>query len=235
MLTKNRENSLSELFKTFELCDIEAAFVKAEKSSFLKGINPRRWVASFDFIIDSNNFAKLIDGNYDDTETETFSDRTRNCGWSFEENRDTAETNCEKHTENTDTMCNINSFDTDSTQKADAFTETHSENDDRHKSPTQTSQPNGFVTNHPNSANDHGNSANMHHFPTKPNKNSSTFTESTRKTAESHNFVPPTVQKPRFKVPPNAKQEAEEAYATSWAIIERELAEFNAKKSSQKD
>lgn len=44
---------------------IRQVFEKAEASSFLKGGNSRDWMASFDWIMNANNFAKILDGNYD--------------------------------------------------------------------------------------------------------------------------------------------------------------------------
>lgn len=46
--------------------DFETLFRKAEASAFLKGNNGRNWMADFDWLINGNNAAKVIDGNYDD-------------------------------------------------------------------------------------------------------------------------------------------------------------------------
>ena len=40
-------------------------FSRAETSQFLKGKNARNWQANFDWLIKDNNFAKVLDGNYD--------------------------------------------------------------------------------------------------------------------------------------------------------------------------
>lgn len=45
--------------------DFRALFEKAEKSEFLKGKNGRNWTASFDWLIQDANMAKVLDGNYD--------------------------------------------------------------------------------------------------------------------------------------------------------------------------
>ena len=50
----------------YTLEDFKALFEKAEASSFLKGKNPRNWIASFDWMIKDANMAKVLDGNYDD-------------------------------------------------------------------------------------------------------------------------------------------------------------------------
>jgi len=48
------------------IIDFENLFIKAEQSSFLKGANGRNWTANFDWLIKDANFAKVLDGNYDD-------------------------------------------------------------------------------------------------------------------------------------------------------------------------
>ena len=40
-------------------------FQKAEASDFLKGQNERNWSATFDWLINANNMAKVLEGNYD--------------------------------------------------------------------------------------------------------------------------------------------------------------------------
>jgi uncharacterized phage protein (TIGR02220 family) len=54
--------------------DFKEVFTKAENSSFLKGNNNRKWSATFDWLIKDSNFAKVLDGNYDDKKTETATD-----------------------------------------------------------------------------------------------------------------------------------------------------------------
>jgi predicted phage replisome organizer/uncharacterized phage protein (TIGR02220 family) len=50
----------------YTLKDFQEVFEKAERSSFLKGENNRKWSATFDWLIKDSNFAKVLDGNYDD-------------------------------------------------------------------------------------------------------------------------------------------------------------------------
>ena len=50
--------------KTIE--DFKLLFESAEASSFLKGGNGRDWSASFDWLIQDGNMAKVLDGNYQD-------------------------------------------------------------------------------------------------------------------------------------------------------------------------
>lgn len=40
-------------------------FLKAEASDFLKGQNERNWSATFDWLMNANNMAKVLEGNYD--------------------------------------------------------------------------------------------------------------------------------------------------------------------------
>lgn len=46
--------------------DFKQLFESAEASSFLKGGNGRDWSASFDWLIQDGNMAKVLDGNYQD-------------------------------------------------------------------------------------------------------------------------------------------------------------------------
>lgn len=49
-----------EIFKTL--------FKKAEESNFLKGKNDNNWSANFDWLINSSNMIKILEGNYDNKE-----------------------------------------------------------------------------------------------------------------------------------------------------------------------
>ncbi len=44
---------------------LSKCFAYAQASSFLKGDNERKWVATFDWIIDKDNIAKILNGNYE--------------------------------------------------------------------------------------------------------------------------------------------------------------------------
>lgn len=50
----------------YSIEDIKRCFDKAEKSSFLKGKNNRNWHADFDWLMKDANIAKVLDGKYDD-------------------------------------------------------------------------------------------------------------------------------------------------------------------------
>lgn len=51
--------------------DFKTLFEKAEASSFLKGANKQDWRATFDWLITDSNMAKVIDGNYDNKNSQT--------------------------------------------------------------------------------------------------------------------------------------------------------------------
>ena len=64
-LSETRKKTIKARLKTFTLDDFKELFEKAESSSFLKGDNPRKWKATFDWLIKDANMAKVLDGNYD--------------------------------------------------------------------------------------------------------------------------------------------------------------------------
>lgn len=65
-LSEARKKAISARLKSYTLSDFETVFRKAEASSFLKGKNNRDWSANFDWLMKDSNFAKTLDGNYDD-------------------------------------------------------------------------------------------------------------------------------------------------------------------------
>ena len=67
MLSEKRKRSIRVLFKNFvRIEQMYDLFKKASESSFLRGMNSRSWMASFDWIINPVNSAKILSGNYDD-------------------------------------------------------------------------------------------------------------------------------------------------------------------------
>lgn len=66
VLSKSIKNELSSTLQQFGEDKIIATFEKAEASSFLKGENPRKWAATFDWLIKAENIAKVLNGNFDD-------------------------------------------------------------------------------------------------------------------------------------------------------------------------
>ncbi len=65
-ISDSRENAVKSILSAYGKEKIREVFEKTEKSSFLKGFNQRNWTASFDWIMNSANFVKILDGNYDD-------------------------------------------------------------------------------------------------------------------------------------------------------------------------
>jgi len=66
VLTEARAKAIERFLKAHNLEEFEAGIEKANKSSFLKGQGNTGFKASFDWILKSDNFVKLIEGNYDD-------------------------------------------------------------------------------------------------------------------------------------------------------------------------
>lgn len=64
-LSEARKKAIRAGLKVYSLEDFRKMFEKAEGSAFLKGANNRNWSANFDWLMKDANFAKVIDGNYD--------------------------------------------------------------------------------------------------------------------------------------------------------------------------
>lgn len=69
-LSESRKNEILERLKTYSIDDFKTCFEKAEASSFLKGKNKREWTATFDWIIQDTNMAKILEGNFDDKKSQ---------------------------------------------------------------------------------------------------------------------------------------------------------------------
>ncbi len=67
-LSDSRKKAINARLKKYTVDDFKLLFEKAEASDFLKGTNNRDWQASFDWLIKDSNFAKVLDGNYDQKE-----------------------------------------------------------------------------------------------------------------------------------------------------------------------
>lgn len=50
----------------YTFADFQRLFRKAEASAFLRGENKKNWRATFDWMLEDANMAKVLDGNYDD-------------------------------------------------------------------------------------------------------------------------------------------------------------------------
>ena len=62
-LTEKRKKSINARLKHYSMEQIEEVFFLAESSDFLKGVNGK-WKATFDWLINENNFVKVLEGNY---------------------------------------------------------------------------------------------------------------------------------------------------------------------------
>lgn len=78
VLSDKRKKAIKARLKTYTVEQFEEMFKKAEASSFLKGSNNRNWQATFDWLINDSNFAKVLDGNYDN---KSENKNTNNDGW----------------------------------------------------------------------------------------------------------------------------------------------------------
>ena len=65
VLSDSRKKAIKARLKTYSLEQFRELFTKAEASDFLKGKNKKDWQANFDWLIKDGNFAKVLDGNYD--------------------------------------------------------------------------------------------------------------------------------------------------------------------------
>lgn len=64
VLSDKRKTLIKSRLKTYSVDDFRNMFQKAEASEFLKGNNQRNWRATFDWMLNDSNMAKIIDGNY---------------------------------------------------------------------------------------------------------------------------------------------------------------------------
>ena len=65
-LSDKRKEAIAARLKHYTVDQFREMFTKAENSAFLKGSNNRNWTANFDWLVKDANFAKVLDGNYDD-------------------------------------------------------------------------------------------------------------------------------------------------------------------------
>lgn len=62
-LTDKRKKAINARLKQHSMVEIEEVFLLAESSDFLKGVNGG-WKATFDWLMNENNFVKVLEGNY---------------------------------------------------------------------------------------------------------------------------------------------------------------------------
>lgn len=63
-LSALRKAKLEKLLETFTMEDFSEAFKNAENSDYLKGSNERGWKADFDWLIEEENFVKVLENRY---------------------------------------------------------------------------------------------------------------------------------------------------------------------------
>ena len=75
-LSEDTKTILEKQLGKYTLDDFNMLFQKAEASDFLKGENDRKWAASFEWLIEDQNMAKVLNGNFDNrkSKTDAFSD-----------------------------------------------------------------------------------------------------------------------------------------------------------------
>lgn len=73
-----RYNLLKKRIKDYGSDAVLEAVGRIQKSSFLMGSNKNGWVITFDWFIKPNNFAKVLDGNYDDGQAQARRERVGN-------------------------------------------------------------------------------------------------------------------------------------------------------------
>jgi hypothetical protein len=74
-LTPARKTHLNARIKEWSYDQVMEVFTKTKRSSFLMGENPRGWKADFDWLMNPNNFVKVIEGNYDGGSSKDDSDQ----------------------------------------------------------------------------------------------------------------------------------------------------------------
>ena len=63
-LSEKRKRAIKARLRKYSIDDIKRVFKLAEESDFLKGENNRNWSATFDWMMNDANMAKILDGNY---------------------------------------------------------------------------------------------------------------------------------------------------------------------------
>lgn len=64
-LSKSRESAIRNRIKENNLEALGIVFTKTAESNFLNGDNKNGWKADFDWVLNPNNFIKILEGNYE--------------------------------------------------------------------------------------------------------------------------------------------------------------------------
>jgi predicted phage replisome organizer len=67
VLSDKRKKAIKARLNAYTIEQFTEVFKKAQASAFLTGSNQRNWQANFDWLIRDGNFAKVLDGNYDNS------------------------------------------------------------------------------------------------------------------------------------------------------------------------
>ena len=70
-LTKSRREAIEAAVAKYSLAQITECFQTAESSLFLTGSNERKWKATFDWLIQEDNIAKVLEGNFNNDTVNT--------------------------------------------------------------------------------------------------------------------------------------------------------------------
>ena len=62
--TIKRTSSINARLNEYSIQELEKIFISCSKSDFLTGKNKNGWVATFDWVMNPNNIAKIFEGNY---------------------------------------------------------------------------------------------------------------------------------------------------------------------------
>jgi hypothetical protein len=64
-ITESRKKTIKARIKDYDIVTIKNVFELVSESKFLNGENKKGWKANFDWIMNPNNFQKILEGNYE--------------------------------------------------------------------------------------------------------------------------------------------------------------------------
>lgn len=71
-LSEDTTAIIEKQLEKYTLDDFKLLFQKAEASEFLKGNNERKWAATFEWLIEDQNMAKVLNGNFDNKKSASY-------------------------------------------------------------------------------------------------------------------------------------------------------------------
>ena len=81
-ITDGRKRLIRARLNQYSLEQIEEVFITAESSDFLKGTNGK-WSATFDWLLNENNFIKVLEGNYNNKSTSPPNEEKKKYGGTY--------------------------------------------------------------------------------------------------------------------------------------------------------